>query len=160
MYPENGKDLSVEQDRSDELRSARLEHSMLEPARPLGADQDQRCGDPPGGGKLERMTGWLMARLRGPLRPKQQLSVIERITLAPRQSLTLVEAAGQRLLVATSADGTPAFYRLGAPAIQRPESARHRSSGSGSGSGPARQWHAGGMATGKAQNRRRGRVSC
>jgi len=38
--------------------------------------------------------------------------VLERITLAPRQSLSLIEAAGQRLLVATSADGTPAFYPI------------------------------------------------
>jgi flagellar biogenesis protein FliO len=53
---------------------------------------------------------WLASRLRGELRPRPQLAVLERITLAPRQSLTLIEASGQRLLVATSADGTPAFY--------------------------------------------------
>jgi flagellar biogenesis protein FliO len=62
------------------------------------------------------LTGWLLARLRGEGRPRPQLAVLERITLAPRQSLALIEAGGQRLLVATSADGTPAFYPVGRPA--------------------------------------------
>jgi hypothetical protein len=59
------------------------------------------------------LTGWLLRRLRGEGRPQSQLSILERITLAPRQSLTLIEASGERLLVATSADGTPAFYPVG-----------------------------------------------
>jgi hypothetical protein len=58
------------------------------------------------------LTGWMASRLSGEPRPRPQLAVLERITLAPRQSLTLIEAGGQRLLVATSADGTPAFYPL------------------------------------------------
>jgi hypothetical protein len=58
-------------------------------------------------------TGWMLMKLRGKGRPRPQLAVLERITLAPRQSLTLIEASGQRLLVATSADGTPAFYPVG-----------------------------------------------
>jgi hypothetical protein len=52
----------------------------------------------------------MLMKLRGKGRPRPQLAVLERITLAPRQSLTLIEASGRRLLVATSADGTPAFY--------------------------------------------------
>jgi len=59
------------------------------------------------------LTGWLLMKLRGEGRPRPQLAVLERITLAPQQSLTLIEASGQRLLVATSADGTPAFYPVG-----------------------------------------------
>lgn len=59
------------------------------------------------------LTGWLLTKLRREGRPRPQLAVLERITLAPRQSLTLIEASGQRLLVATSADGTPAFYPVG-----------------------------------------------
>jgi hypothetical protein len=38
--------------------------------------------------------------------------LVERITLAPRQSLALIEAEGRRILVATSAEGRPAFYPL------------------------------------------------
>jgi flagellar biogenesis protein FliO len=56
--------------------------------------------------------GWLLARLRTTGRHEPRLQLLERITLAPRQSLALVEADGRRLLVATSADGGPAFYAL------------------------------------------------
>jgi flagellar biogenesis protein FliO len=69
---------------------------------------------PPTGG----LTGWLLERLRSKGRPRPQLTVLERITLAPRQTLALIEAGGQRLLVATSADGTPAFYPVGGRARQ------------------------------------------
>jgi flagellar biogenesis protein FliO len=58
------------------------------------------------------LTGWLLARLRSHRRPGPHLVLLERITLAPRQSLSLVEAEGRRLLVATSAEGAPAFYAL------------------------------------------------
>jgi len=56
--------------------------------------------------------GWLMAKLRrrDPRRPR--LRLLERIALAPRQSLALIEAEGRRFLVATSADGAPAFFPL------------------------------------------------
>ena len=66
-----------------------------------------------GTGTTGSLTGWLLSKLRGEDRPRPQLTVVERITLAPRQSLALIEASGQRLLVATSADGTPAFYPVG-----------------------------------------------
>jgi hypothetical protein len=58
------------------------------------------------------LTGWLLGRLRGTDRPRPRLELLERITLAPRQSLALVEAEGRRFLVATSAEGGPAFYAL------------------------------------------------
>ncbi|MGP8253667.1 MAG: flagellar biosynthetic protein FliO [Terracidiphilus sp.] len=57
-------------------------------------------------------TGWLLGRLARTGRHEPRLQLLERITLAPRQSLALVEADGRRLLVATSADGGPAFYAL------------------------------------------------
>lgn len=61
-------------------------------------------------------TGWLMGRLkalfRSADRERPRLALLERIALAPRQSLALVEAEGRRFLVATSADGAPAFYAL------------------------------------------------
>ena len=41
-----------------------------------------------------------------------RLALLERISLAPRQTLALVEAEGQRFLVASSVDGAPAFYPL------------------------------------------------
>lgn len=59
------------------------------------------------------VAGWLLERWRG--RGEGQtprLKLVERITLAPRQSLALVEAEGRRFLVATSAEGGAAFYAL------------------------------------------------
>lgn len=58
------------------------------------------------------IAGWLIARLRGGERTPPRLALLERIALAPRQSLALVEAEGRRILVATSAEGGPAFYPL------------------------------------------------
>jgi hypothetical protein len=62
------------------------------------------------------LTGWLLERLKARLRPgarnRPRLALLERIALAPKQSLSLVEAEGRRFLVATSGDGAPAFYPL------------------------------------------------
>jgi len=57
------------------------------------------------------LTGWILARLHPPSR-QPRLAVLDRVMLAPRQSLVLVEAEGMRLLVATSPEGSPAFYTL------------------------------------------------
>ncbi len=55
----------------------------------------------------------LLRRLPGrAIRPRPRLELLERIALAPRQSLSLVEAEGRRFLVATSLDGGPVFYPL------------------------------------------------
>jgi hypothetical protein len=56
--------------------------------------------------------GWVLERLRGTARSQPRLALVERISLAPKQSLALVEAEGRRFLVATSAEGTPVFYPL------------------------------------------------
>jgi hypothetical protein len=56
--------------------------------------------------------GWLLAKWHGRQRAEPRLTLVERITLAPRQSLALIEAEGRRILVATSAEGGPAFYPL------------------------------------------------
>jgi hypothetical protein len=53
-----------------------------------------------------------MAKLRPRPRVERRLALLERIALALRQSLALVEAEGRRILVATSAEGGPAFYPL------------------------------------------------
>ncbi len=64
---------------------------------------------------------WLLERWRGRQRAaaEPRLALIERIALAPRQSLALVEAEGRRILVAISAEGGPAFYPLGQEADRR-----------------------------------------
>jgi hypothetical protein len=66
-----------------------------------------------------RLFDALLAPLRGRLhkrdRPQPRLALLERVALAPRQSLALVEAEGRRFLVATSNDGGPAFYALDSP---------------------------------------------
>jgi hypothetical protein len=65
------------------------------------------------------LAGWLIAgcarwlgRLRRSESNRPRLELVERITLAPKQSLALVEAEGRRLLVAISPDGSPAFFAL------------------------------------------------
>jgi flagellar biogenesis protein FliO len=70
---------------------------------------------------LGGLAGWVMARLGGRRRPPPRLELLERIALAPRQSLALVQAEGRRFLVATSAEGGPAFFALeqAAPAADR-----------------------------------------
>ena len=76
----------------------------------MGEMKRQRAGLPvpkPGG-----LAGWLLGRLHRDSRPRPSLALLERITLAPRQSLSLVEADGRRFLIATSAEGAPAFYAL------------------------------------------------
>lgn len=65
-------------------------------------------GRPAGGLAL-----WIVDRLRRTPRVAPRLTLLDRITLAPRQSLALVEAEGLRLLVATSPEGAPSFYALG-----------------------------------------------
>ena|ERR1700691_6311388 len=87
------------------------------------------------------LAGWLLGRMRGIRRVPARLAVLERITLAPRQSLSLIEAEGRRFLVATSPEGTPAFYALDreSPSRQvgrgqsagRPSAARRKSARSG-----------------------------
>lgn len=46
----------------------------------------------------------------------RRLAVVERVALAPRQSLALVEADGRRFLVATAAEGAPVFFPVDVPA--------------------------------------------
>lgn len=95
--------------------------------------RNHAAGTAPGPGGL---TGWLLGRALDRFRRSghkpARLALIERIALAPRQSLALVEAEGRRVLVATSADGPPVFYPLdsrtaptrSASAPRRPTAAR------------------------------------
>jgi flagellar biogenesis protein FliO len=74
------------------------------------------------------LAAWLLAKVRRHDEAEPRLAVLERITLGPRQALSLVEAEGRKLLVATSQDGTTTFYSLdnGQPftRVPRPQSAR------------------------------------
>ena len=54
----------------------------------------------------------LLTKFRTGRLMQPRLALLERISLAPRQSLALVEAEGRRFLVATSAEGGPAFFAL------------------------------------------------
>jgi hypothetical protein len=60
------------------------------------------------GGRVDRLRARFYKRER--LQPR--LALLERVALAPRQSLALVEAEGRRFLVATSTEGGPVFYAL------------------------------------------------
>jgi len=66
---------------------------------------------------FDRLLGRWVTRLAGGTRrwekPKPRLALVERVSLAPRQSLALVEAEGRRFLVATSHDSGTTFYALG-----------------------------------------------
>lgn len=74
------------------------------------------CGqDAPATGGL---AGWLLGRLRGAKCPQPRLAVVERITLAPRQSLALVDVEGRRFLIATSPEGAAAFHALDDRAVR------------------------------------------
>jgi flagellar biogenesis protein FliO len=62
------------------------------------------------------LAGWLLGKLRGVPKAAPRLSVVEQISLAPRQSLALIEVEGRRFLVATSQEGAPCLYPLGSEA--------------------------------------------
>lgn len=70
--------------------------------------QDKNAKRPLVGG----VAGWLLNRMRSGGQTRSRLELVERITLAPRHSLALIEAEGRRFLVATSPEGAPTFYPL------------------------------------------------
>jgi hypothetical protein len=82
-------------------------------------------------GLKERSGLWagFFERVRRRATEHPRLALVERINLAPRQTVALIEADGQRLLVATSAEGAPSFYPL-KPAASRSVASRRRSTDS------------------------------
>ncbi|MDR3796526.1 MAG: flagellar biosynthetic protein FliO [Terracidiphilus sp.] len=84
-----------------------------------GAGEKAGGSDGWASGRASGWAGWLLARWNGRRRVEPRLALVERITLAPRQSLALIEAEGRRILVATSPEGGPAFYPLDEPANSR-----------------------------------------
>jgi hypothetical protein len=63
-------------------------------------------------GEFGGVAGWLIRKMRKGRAAQARLTLLDRIALAPRQTLALVEAEGRRILVATSAEGGPVFYPL------------------------------------------------
>jgi hypothetical protein len=77
------------------------------------------------------LAGWLLRCWHRSTTHPARLTLIERIALGPKHFLALIEAEGVRLLVATSADGTSAFFSLEGPVksdTPRPVSRRLRRS--------------------------------
>jgi flagellar biogenesis protein FliO len=64
------------------------------------------------GGLAIRLIEWLRQKRAGRGRALSRLALLDRIALAPKQSLALVEVDGRRFLVATSQEGAPAFCAL------------------------------------------------
>jgi flagellar biosynthesis protein FliO len=64
------------------------------------------------------MLGWIrnLLPVRSQIAPR--LQVLERITLAPRHTLALVESEGRRFLIATSPEGAPVFHSLDDQPVQ------------------------------------------
>jgi flagellar biogenesis protein FliO len=58
------------------------------------------------------LASWLLGRLRRDPMAQARLKVIERISLANKHSLALIEAEGRRFLVATSQEGAASLYPL------------------------------------------------
>jgi len=58
------------------------------------------------------IAAWMLRHFHPGKRPPPRLKILERVTLAPRQSLTLIEAEGRTLLVATSPDCAPTFLSV------------------------------------------------
>lgn len=80
----------------------------------MGSERESKVRREDDRRRVGGLTGRLLAFLarRRSRRAVPRLALIERIALAPRQSLALVEAEGRRILVATSAEGASAFFPI------------------------------------------------
>lgn len=69
------------------------------------------------------VTAAIIARLRRGGTEMPRLAVLGRVNIASKQSVALIEVEGERLLVGTSQEGAPRFFRLSArrPDRQAPE---------------------------------------
>ena len=85
----------------------------------MGLGLQSGAGSRPAG-ENRGLAGWLLERFASRARRRPRLELVERIALAPRQSLALIEAEGRRFLVASSPEGSPAFYPPDG-AVARPE---------------------------------------
>jgi flagellar biogenesis protein FliO len=62
---------------------------------------------------------WIYERIHRRAGGQARLAVVEKICFAPRQTLSLIEVDGERILVGTSQDGSPQFYPLRASSRSR-----------------------------------------
>ena len=107
-------------------RGAMKQGAMKQGAMKHGLGNEATGSRPSVGG----LAGWVLKRLRGRRGTEPRLAVLERIALAPRQTLALVEADGRRFLVAISPEGTPSFQALDAAG---PRTAKRAAGASGPG---------------------------
>lgn len=64
--------------------------------------------------RLGGLAGWLLERVKPSRRVQRRLALVEKISLAPRQNLALVEVDGQTILIATAHESSPSFCLLNA----------------------------------------------
>lgn len=76
------------------------------------SEHEQGDAGGPVHGLAGRFLAWLRVRLNRASLAPPRLALLERISLAPRQSLALIEAEGRRFLVAIAPEGTPALQAL------------------------------------------------
>ncbi len=106
---------------------SRRKEAMRRESNRIRLGLQQAAGQPGTAASLDRgpgeghgLMGWMWERWRSAVAAPRRLALLERVALGPRQSLALVEAEGRRLLVATSSEGTPAFYPLEDGAVAMP----------------------------------------
>lgn len=71
----------------------------------------------PGDGARHGLAGWLLERIGHSSKTRPRLALVERISLAPRQTVSLLEVDGQKLLIATAPESSPSFCLLN-PSMQ------------------------------------------
>ena len=80
--------------------------SLMRAAKPSGArNRCERAG----------LGAWILQHLRRQSMSETRLVLLERVTIAPRQTVALIEADGRRVLVAASPECTPTFFPLDTP---------------------------------------------
>lgn len=63
----------------------------------------------------EGFVHWLLRKLQASRSQPSRMSILERLSLNPRQSLALVEVERHRFLIVTSLEGAPVMMQLGVP---------------------------------------------
>ena len=73
--------------------------------------ENRSAGEPERAGSAG-LAGWIVSRLRRTGSKKPRLELLEKIALAPRQTVALIEADGRRFLIACSPEGGASFCPL------------------------------------------------
>jgi hypothetical protein len=72
----------------------------------------QISANPEDGRTRQGFVGWLLGRVRQRSEVRRRLVLVERISLAPRQTVCLLEVDDQKLLIATAQDSSPSLCLL------------------------------------------------